>query len=87
MVVGDADFASNSYYPAYGNADFFLNSVDWLSNQQELIHLNPRTPTQRVIVLPRHDTLMLLFLAFVFVLPGVVLLAGVVVWARRRRRA
>ena len=87
VVVGDADFASNSYYPAYGNADFFLNSVDWLSNQQELIHLNPRTPTQRVIVLPRHDTLMLLFLAFVFVLPGVVLLAGVVVWARRRRRA
>ncbi len=87
VVVGDADFASNAYYPAYGNADFFLNSIDWLSKQQELIHLNPRTPTQRVVVLPRRDTLMLLFLAFVFVLPGAVLLAGVVVWVRRRRRA
>ncbi|NPA93775.1 MAG: GldG family protein [Chloroflexi bacterium] len=87
VVVGDADFASNAYYPAYGNSDFFLNSVDWLSNQEDIIHLNPRTPTQRMMVLPRRDTLGLLLLLFVFVLPGAVLLAGVVVWAQRRRRA
>ncbi len=87
VVIGDADFASNAYYTAYGNADFFLNTVDWLSNQQELIHLNPRTPTQRVMLPPRQDILGWLFLLLIFALPGAVLVAGIVVWWRRRKRA
>ena len=86
VVIGDADFASNGYYPAYGNADFFLNAIDWLSNQKEIIHLNPRQPVQRMMVLPRRDILVLYFLLFIIVLPGLVLLAGIAVWARRRRR-
>ena len=87
VVIGDADFASNAYYTAYGNADFFLNAIDWLSNQKELIQLNPRTPTQRVMLPPQQNTLGLILLLTVFVLPGSVLLAGIAVWVRRRRRA
>ena len=87
VVVGDADFASNAYYAAYANADFFLNSVDWLSNQQELIHLNPHTPTPRVMLTPQQSVLGWLFLLLIFALPAAVLVAGIVVWWRRRQRA
>jgi len=87
VVVGDSDFASNAYYTAYGNSDFFLNMVDWAAKQQKIIHLNPHQTTQRMILLPRRDTLALLFLAYVIGLPALVLLAGGVVWWQRKRRA
>ncbi len=87
VVVGDSDFASNAYYAAYGNSNFFLSIVDWAAKQQKLIHLNPHQTTQRMIILPRRDTLALLFLAYVIGLPALVLIAGAIVWANRKRRA
>ncbi|MFP3853996.1 MAG: GldG family protein [Anaerolineales bacterium] len=86
VVFGDSDFASNANYFGLGNGDIFVNSVDWLAGQENLIQLTPRERTQRTVVPPSVQTLGLIFLATVILIPGASIGAGVVVWWQRRRR-
>lgn len=86
LVVGDADFAGNNAYAQYGNSDFILNSIDWAAEQENLISLTPRTPTQRFIIPPDRTTMGLILFGSVFLLPGLVILTGITVWLQRRRR-
>jgi ABC-type uncharacterized transport system involved in gliding motility auxiliary subunit len=86
VVFGDAEFPSNAYFSAYGNSDMMINAIDWVVGEEELINLTPKTPTQRVLVPPQTYTLGLILLGSVFVLPGLIVLAGVYTWFARRRR-
>ena len=86
VVFGDADFASNGFYNVFGNGDLFINSLDWVAEQENIINLTPKNQTQRFLVPPQRYTLGLILLGTVFVIPGLVLLSGIVVWIRRRRR-
>lgn len=86
LVVGDSDFAGSKAYTQYGNSDFFLNGVDWTAVQENLISLTPRQPIQRLLVPPQQASMGLVLLGSVFLLPGLVLIAGITVWAQRRRR-
>ena len=47
VVVGDSDFASNAYLGVAGNRDLFLNIVNWLAQQENLIAIRPRDPQDR----------------------------------------
>ena len=48
VVVGDSDFASNNeYFAMAGGLDFFLNSVNWLLLEEDLISIRPKPPEQR----------------------------------------
>ncbi len=86
FVSGDSDFASSQYFQLYGNGDFLLNAIDWSAEQDNLISLTPKTPTQRFMVLPQRYTMGLILFGSVFFLPGLVLLTGITVWMQRRRR-
>lgn len=86
VVFGDADFAIDVNFPAYGNGDLIVNSVDWAIGQENLISLTPKDTTQRLIVPPQKVQMNLLMVGTVIVLPGLALLAGIVVWIQRRRR-
>jgi len=86
VVFGDSDFASDAFYAQFGNGDIFINSVDWVSEQEELINLTPKDNVQRLMLPPQSVIQNAILLGVVFVLPGVVLFAGVVVWAQKRRR-
>ena len=46
-VVGDSDFATNSFFHIMGNGTLFLNTVNYLAAQENLIGIQPRTPTCR----------------------------------------
>lgn len=85
-VFGDSDFASDTYLTSYGNADLFINTVDWAAEQENLINLTPKETTSRVLVPPQRYTMGLIFFGSVFFLPGAVLLAGIVVWFQKRKR-
>jgi ABC-type uncharacterized transport system involved in gliding motility auxiliary subunit len=88
LVVGDSEFVTNQYYPAYGNADLILNSVNWAADQEDIISLTPKDITQRTLQLPPQAYILnLILFGVVLVLPGLMLVAGVVVWFQRRRRA
>lgn len=85
-VVGDADFGSDGYYQNLGNGDFIINLIDWAAGQENLLNLTPKQTTQRILVPPKETTIGLLFLGLICAVPGVVVAAGIVTWAQRRKR-
>jgi hypothetical protein len=84
VVIGDADFASNSFFPYMSNADLLLSSLAWLAREERASTLKPA-----VEVLPRVSLtgrqVNGIFAAMVLVLPGLAALAGGLLWWRRRR--
>jgi ABC-type uncharacterized transport system involved in gliding motility auxiliary subunit len=86
VVFGDSEFASDVYFQQLANGDVFINTIDWLTEQEALINLTPKEDIQRFLLPPGRYTMNLVMLGSVILLPGLILLAGVGVWFQRRRR-
>jgi ABC-type uncharacterized transport system involved in gliding motility auxiliary subunit len=86
VLFGDTDFTVNGYLSYNGNSKLITNSVDWATGQENLINLTPRTSTSRVVVSPKVYTVGLIFLLVILVIPGIVLLSGILVWIQRKKR-
>jgi ABC-type uncharacterized transport system involved in gliding motility auxiliary subunit len=86
VVVGTADFASNQFLglPQVANRDFFLNVVSWLAEQEDMISIRPKDTRQNPVMLTSAQSSLVLWLPLV-VLPGAVLICGIMVVVRRRR--
>ncbi len=82
-VFGDSDFFSNRYYYLSGNGNFFLNTVNWLTEEKDLIAIQPKTSSPRTIQLSPSQGRLIFFMSLI-ILPLVVLLTGISVWLRRR---
>ena len=50
-VFGDSDFAANHYFNLSGNGNFFLNAVNWLTEEADLISIQPKTSSPRTLQL------------------------------------
>jgi len=83
VVIGDSEFASNQYISLYGNGDLFLNAASWLSKEENLISIRPRNRKWSPIILSETQG-NVTFLLGTIVFPGVVILAGLRVWWKRR---
>ena len=86
VIIGDSDFASDQNFTAYGNSDLLLNSIDWASEQENLISLTPKKTTERLLVIPDRVTMGLILFGSIFFLPGIVIITGILVWIQRRQR-
>jgi ABC-type uncharacterized transport system involved in gliding motility auxiliary subunit len=82
-AIGDSDFAANNYLGIEGNRDLFMNTVNWLAQQESLISIRPREPSDSRLTLTA-NVRSALFLMSIFVIPALVLGAGVFTWWRRR---
>ncbi|MCJ7588341.1 MAG: Gldg family protein [Candidatus Aminicenantes bacterium] len=82
-VFGDSDFASNRYYNMSANGNLFLNTVNWLTEESDLISIQPKTQNPRTIQLGPSQGRILFFVA-VLLIPLAVLILGVSIWIRRR---
>ncbi|MFZ2053262.1 MAG: Gldg family protein [Candidatus Aminicenantales bacterium] len=82
-VFGDSDFASNRYYNLSGNGNFFLNTVNWLTEESDLISIQPRTSSPRTVQFTPSQGRMIFFVS-VIILPLLILILGISVWIRRR---
>jgi ABC-type uncharacterized transport system involved in gliding motility auxiliary subunit len=82
-VFGDSDFATNRYFNLSGNGNLFLNTINWLTEEADLISIQPRTSSPRTIHLSPSQA-RLVFFTSVIILPLIVLLTGISVWLRRR---
>ena len=82
-VIGDSDFASNAVVGIQGNRDMFLNTVNWLARQENLISIRAREPEDRRLTLTASAQRRLFWLS-VLLLPAAILGAGVYTWMSRR---
>ena len=82
-AFGDSDFAANAYLGIEGNRDLFMNTVNWLAQQQNLIAIRPREASDRRLTLTA-NALTGMFWLSIFIIPAVVLTAGIYTWWRRR---
>ena len=84
ILVGDVDFATNSFFHVLGNGALFLNAVSYLADQQQLIDITPRQ-----YELPRvqmtNAQMRATFVLSTVVLPLAALALSGFVWWRRRR--
>ncbi|MBT9508188.1 Gldg family protein [Rhodoferax sp.] len=83
-VVGDADFASNSFYPYLANADLVLGLTAWLRGEPRGPAIKPPVEVLPTVVMTGSQ-MQIIFLLCVLVLPGLCGLAGLAVWWRRRQ--
>jgi hypothetical protein len=83
VVVGDSDFARNRYVSEAYNADLFLNIASWLVGQEQFATIERKLPRASSTTITIEQFALFRFLSL-FLLPELVVLAGVLVWWRRR---
>ena len=82
-VIGDSDFAANGTLGVPGNRDLFMNTIGWLSQQDNLISIRPKDADDRRITLTATQESNIFWLSLL-IIPGFVFGAGVMTWFKRR---
>lgn len=83
VVIGDSDFSNNRYSNFSGNGDFFLNTVSWLAEEDNLISIRPKERKNTPVHLTRAWGTAI-FVLGLLVFPGLVAGTGIRVWWKRR---
>jgi ABC-type uncharacterized transport system involved in gliding motility auxiliary subunit len=84
VIFGDSDFSSNAWFSSSGNGDLFLNSINWLAQEADLISISPKEVKGGRLLLTRNEGRRL-FILPVLVFPAFVLIFGLTIWRKRRR--
>ncbi|MDE2969486.1 MAG: GldG family protein, partial [Chloroflexota bacterium] len=82
-IFADSDFAANRYAAYSTNLDFFLNTVNYVAEDYNLISIRPKPFAFRELVVTRQEFDFIRFASW-FLLPAAVGLASIAVWWRRR---
>ena len=84
VVIGDSDFANNTFFRNQRNGDLFLNIVSWLAEDEDLISVRPKDQENRSVQMTAATSKILFYLTLVL-MPGAALGSGaLLVWRRRR---
>ncbi len=83
VVVGSSSWAVNGFINFNGNSDLAMNTINWLSSDEDLISIRPKAPEDRRITMTRGQ-LSWVRATSQFMLPMIVVIAGVLVWLKRR---
>ena len=83
VVAGDSDFASNRLNNIQGNRDIFLNICNWLAQQEDLIAIRPKDPSDRPLEMTADHYKMTVWAALL-IIPGLLFANAVRVWWRKR---
>ena len=86
VVFGTSQFAVDQIFDSYGNGDMFVNSVDWSAEQENLTSITPKNTTERTFSPPSGIHWILILLSAIFIIPGLVVFAGISTWLARRRQ-
>ena len=83
-VFGDSDFLADTEFLNAGNQALALNTFNWLVARDHAMGIPPRQVEQVSLYLTGSQLGWILLLILV-ILPGAVVLIGIIVWRRRRR--
>ncbi len=85
VAFGTSALAANQFLNVQGNRDFFLNTVSWLAEDEDLIAIRPRDARQTPVFLTAAQG-RLVFWIPVVLLPTAALVGGISVATRKRRQ-
>jgi gliding motility-associatede transport system auxiliary component len=83
VVIGDGDFASNSFLPYMSNSDLMVAAVRWLAHEERGTAVRTRIPVPPMILLTAAQSRWI-FIVIVILLPLTVIGIGGLVWWLRR---
>jgi ABC-type uncharacterized transport system involved in gliding motility auxiliary subunit len=83
IVIGDSDFSSNPHFGNGGNGDLFLNSVNWLAEEEHLISIRPKPYSFRKLLV-NNNQLRFIRYSSLGLLPLLTLILGGIIWWRKR---
>jgi ABC-type uncharacterized transport system involved in gliding motility auxiliary subunit len=84
VVFGNSDFARDGLFQQQLNGDVFLNSVTWLSQEdQQPLSIRPKEQTNRRITMSTAKA-NLLSISSLLLLPFIGLATGAIIWWKRR---
>ncbi|MBD2069239.1 Gldg family protein [Leptolyngbya sp. FACHB-671] len=84
VVIGNSSFATDGLFEQQLNGDVFLNSVNWLSQQDtQVLSIRPKEATNRRIIMTPRQQITSALTALV-ILPVLGFGAAILVWLRRR---
>ena len=83
VVIGDTDFASNNYFGSANNADLFVNAVNYLAKDFELISIRTKTDSNRQLFLTKNERDFVRWSGWLL-MPGLISIFGFWTWWRRR---
>ena len=90
VVVGSGAFLSNTFVGNGGNLDLGINMVNWLAGDDSLITIQPRPLKDVNVSIPHNVTNyalgVLVFMGSQLGLPLLLMLVGVAIWWKRRKR-
>ena len=75
ILIGDSDFANNTNINLAGNGDLFLNTINWLAEEANLIAVRAKKKTITPIVLTSAQARAIFWIPVVMI-PSAVLIAG-----------
>ena len=84
VLVGNSNFAANSYFPYVSNGDLAVQMVRWLADDETRPSAKPQSfsPVEQITLTREH--MRTIFIAVELVLPMSIILFGGIVWWRRR---
>lgn len=83
VVIGDSDFASNQAFRFQRNGDLFMNAINWLAQDEDLISIRPKAATSRSVTMSEAQQSTFWWLV-VLVMPLAVIGFGAYTWWKRR---
>jgi ABC-type uncharacterized transport system involved in gliding motility auxiliary subunit len=83
IALGTSMLPANAFLGFQSNRDLFMNMIDWLSADVDLISVRPKPPESQHLMLNAAQMGKLLWLG-VIGLPLLIVLAGTLVWWERR---
>jgi ABC-type uncharacterized transport system involved in gliding motility auxiliary subunit len=84
VAFGDSDFAANYGLGIQGNRDLFMNALNWVAQNENLIAIRPRESADRRITLTQEQHQQIMWMSLL-VVPGLVFATGIYTWWRRRK--
>lgn len=85
-VFGSSNFVSNRFLSRFpSNGNLFLNTINWLAQESDLISIQPKTAAPRLLNLTETQKRLMGYVSLL-ILPLIVLVTGLVLWLRRRSR-
>jgi ABC-type uncharacterized transport system involved in gliding motility auxiliary subunit len=97
VIVGNANFLSNTHVTSESNLDLGLNMVNWLAGDDSLITIQPKPLKDMNITIPDkgwgHVWALFIFMPifgfsfglFQFIIPVALLVIGIALWLKRRK--